>query len=181
MCHDADIISQITDRLDHLQMKIHLQWVKSHQDRQTSYHALDIAGRMNIDADSLAEHFWHQMANGIIPPLPQGLNNPLTAITLMIHGVCIPSHYSHRIRSTIQKAKHRQYLQDKHDWSDDVWTTVDFGALKSAFLTLDPIKRVSCSKRLHGWLNTGAQKKHISPTAVDAHLCPHCKIHFETQ
>ena len=58
---------------------------------------------------------------------------------------------------------------------------MDFSALKSAFLTLDPLKQISCSKRIHGCLNTGAQKKHISPTATDAHLCPRCKLHFETQ
>jgi hypothetical protein len=181
MGHDTDIISQITDRLDKLDLKIRLQWVKSHQDQTTPYDALDVAGRMNIDADSLAKHFRQHMANGQFQPIQQGLNNPLTAVTLKIDGLCIPSHFSHRLRSTIQRVKHRQYLQEKHRWPDTVWETLDFSALKSAFLTLDPIKRISCSKRIHGWLNTGAQKKHISPTAVNAHLCPRCQLHFETQ
>ena len=181
MGHDVDIISQITDRLDRLHLKLRLHWVKSHQDLTTPYTSLDIAGRMNIDADHLAERFRRRMAAGEFSPLPHGLNNPLTAVTLKIHGICIHSHFSHRLRSTIQKVKHRQYLQDRHRWSNEVWDTMDFSALKSAFLTLDPLKRISCSKRIHGWLNTGAQKKHISPTATDAHLCPRCKLHFETQ
>jgi hypothetical protein len=136
---------------------------------------------MNIDADSLAEHFWLLMVDRKILPLEQGLNNPLLAVTLLIDGTCIPSHYSHRIPSSFQKWKHRQYLQDKHGWTDTVWHTLDFGALKSAFLTLDPIKQVSCSQRIHGWLNTGTQKQHISQTAVDAHQCPRCKLTIETQ
>jgi hypothetical protein len=121
------------------------------------------------------------MMDGIVQPLQQGLQSSLTAVTLSIDGIRIPSHYSHQIRSTIQKRKHHQYLQDKHGWTDAVWNTIDFLALKSAFLTLDPIKRVSCSKRIHGWLNTGAQKAKISPAAVDAHQCPRCNLALETQ
>jgi ribonuclease HI len=180
LCHDADIICQITDRLDRLPMKIRLEWVKSHQDRKTPYSDLDMAGRMNVDADSLAESFRSSMTEEPFLPIRQGLENPLTAVTLLIDGVRISSHYSHSIRSSIQKKKHRSYLQEKHEWSDTVWHALDLDALKSAFLTLDPIKRISCSKRIHGWLNTGAQKAHISPEAPEAHKCPRCHLVPET-
>jgi hypothetical protein len=180
LCHDADIICQIKDRLDRLPLKIHLQWVKSHQDRKTPYNDLDMAGRMNVDADSLAESFRSRMTEDTFLPIRQGLENHLTAVTLMIDGVRISSHYSHTIRSTIQKKKHRSYLQEKHKWSDTVWQAIDLDALKSAFLTLDPIKRISCSKRIHGWHNTGAQKAHISPEAPEAHKCPRCQLAPET-
>jgi hypothetical protein len=180
LCHDADIICQITDRLNRLPLKIRLQWVKSHQDRKTPYSDLDMAGRMNVDADSLAESFRLRMTEDTFLPIRQGLENPLTAVTLLIDGVRISSHYSHLIRSTIQKKKHRSYLQEKHNWSDTVWHAIDLDALKSAFLTLDPIKRISCSKRIHGWLNTGAQKAHITPEAPEAHKCPRCQLAPET-
>jgi hypothetical protein len=181
LSHDADIISQITDRLDRLSLKIRLKWVKSHQDKSIPYSALPMPGRMNVDVDSLANRFRLQMAKGLFPPIPQGLHNPLTAVTLLIDGIRIPSHYSHRIRTSIQGKKHRQYLQDKHDWSDTIWKSLDLVALKSAFLTLDPLKRISCSKSIHGWLNTGSQKQHISPQATDAHKCPRCHTVPETQ
>jgi len=77
---------------------------------------------------------------------------------LLIDGKCIPSHYAHKIHSYVQGKKHRQYLQKQHDWDDKTWKNLDLLALKSAFLMLDPIKRISCSKRIHGWLNTGKQK-----------------------
>ena len=180
LCHDADIICQITDRLDRLPLKIRLQWVKSHQDRKTPYRDLDMAGRMNVDADSLAESFRCRMTEDTFRPIRQGLENPLTAVTLLIDGVRISSHYSHSIRSTIQKKKHRSYLQEKHKWSDTDWQAIDLAALKSAFLTLEPMKRISCSKRIHGWLNTGAQKAHISPEAPESHKCPRCHLAPET-
>jgi hypothetical protein len=100
--HDADIICQITDRLDRFQLKIRLQWVKAHQDQTTPYHNLAMAGRMNVDVDRLAERFWQLMTDGTFLPIQQGLHNPLTAVSLLIDGIRIPSHYSHRICSTIK-------------------------------------------------------------------------------
>jgi hypothetical protein len=95
MSHDADIIGQITDRLERLHLQISLQWVKAHQDRTTPYHDLAMASRMNIDVDTLAERFWLLMANGSVLPLQQGLHNPLTAVTLSVNYIRIPAHYSH--------------------------------------------------------------------------------------
>ena len=43
------------------------------------------------------------------------------------------------------------------------------------------MKRISCSKRIHGWLNTGRQKSFISPEAPDSHKCPRCQHPLETQ
>jgi hypothetical protein len=63
------IISQITDRLDSLSLKICLKWVKSHQDKSILYSALPMPGWMNVDANSLlANHFCLQMADGLFPP-----------------------------------------------------------------------------------------------------------------
>jgi len=89
--------------------------------------------------------------------------------------------YAHKICSHVQQKKHRKYLQKRHKWDDKTWNSIDLLALKSAFLSLDPIKCVSCSKQIHGWLNTGEQKSKISPLAKEAHWCPRCKGPLETQ
>jgi len=47
-------------------------------------------------------------------------------------------------------------------------------------LSLGPIKRIQCSKRIHGWLNSGSQKEKISPDATEAHRCPRCLCPHET-
>jgi hypothetical protein len=58
----------------------------------------------------------------------------------------------------------RAYLQDRHDWDNDTWNSIDWKeGLKSGFLLLGPLKRIKTSKSMHGWLNTGRQKSKISP------------------
>jgi len=102
-------------------------------------------------------------------------------VPLSIEGKCIPSHYAHTIHSYIQRKKHWQYLQQQHEWDDATWSSLDLLALKGIYLMLNPIKRISCSKWIHGWLNTGKQKSRISPTAKEAHCYPWCKGPLETQ
>ena len=75
----------------------------------------------------------------------------------------------------------QKLLQEKHEWSDAVWKSLDLNSLKIAFLTLDPVKCISCSKRIHGWINMGEQKSKISPDAPEAHRCPRCALPLEDQ
>jgi len=162
-------------------LRVRLKWVKSHQDKKKQYSELDIAGRLNVDADRLAEAFRLRMEEGLEVPIKEGTLISSTEVTLSVNGIRINSHYSHKIRVHIQGKKHRKLLQKKHEWSDTVWKSLDFKSLKNAFLTLDPIKRISCSKRIHGWINTGEQKYKISPEAPDAHRCPRCALPLEDQ
>ena len=181
ICHNVDIITHISDRLDEMSLRIRLKWVKSHQDKKKLYSELDIAGRLNVDADSLAEKFRLRMEEGLDAPIKEGALIPSVAVSLSVDGVRIHSHYSHKIRVHIQGKKHQKLLQEKHEWSDAVWKSLDLNSLKIAFLTLDPVKRISCSKRIHGWINMGEQKSKISPDAPEAHRCPHCALPLEDQ
>jgi len=171
----------IAERLTESSLHHRLGWVKSHQDQQKPYKDLDMKGRMNVDADALAETFRLKMESGAEKTVTEGALVEAIEVALLINGKRIPSHYAHKIQSCVQGKKHRKYLQEKHEWNDETWNSLDLQALKSAFLTLDPLKRISCSKRIHGWLNTGEQKSKISPTAPEAHCCPRCKEPLETQ
>jgi len=149
--------------------------------RNHSYKDLDMKGCMNVDADAMAESFQQKMESGTEWPIKEGAMVKAVAVSLLINGKHIPSHYAHKICSYVQGENHRQYLQKRHDWDDKTWKSLDLLALKSAFLMLDPIKHISCSKRLHSWLNTGKQKSKISPAAKAANCCPRCKAPVETQ
>jgi len=118
-------------------------------------------GWMNVDADALAESFCLKMESGSEKAITEGALVEAVEVSLLIDGKRIPSHYAHKTQSYVQGKKHRKYLQEKHEWDDETWTrcSLDLPALKSAFLTLDPIKCISCSKRIHGWLNTGNRSR----------------------
>ena len=61
ICHDANIIIHTMNQMTAMSLKVKLQWVKSHQDKHKSYYELDMAGRMNVDVDAIAENFWIRM------------------------------------------------------------------------------------------------------------------------
>ena len=162
-------------------MKISFRWVKAHQDDKKPYSDLDLPGRMNVDADYLAERFRKLMEEGKELPIQEGSHLAEAGVSISVDGTRINSHYMHKLRVHVQGKKHRKYLQQKHEWSDDEWNSIDWKGLKDAFLGLDPMKRISCSKRIHGWLNTGDQKARISPDATESHKCPRCQTTVEDQ
>jgi hypothetical protein len=102
-------------------------------------------------------------------------------VGISIDGATITSHILHQIWLRIQWSKHRAYLQDRHDWDNVTWNSIDWKGLKSRFLSLGPLKRIKTSKSMHGWLNTGCQKSKISPDANESHKCPRCHEPNETQ
>ena len=97
MCHDADIIVHMKERLDEMMMKIQLHWVKSHQDKSVPYEELGMAGRMNVDADRIAEAFRLRMQSSKETSLDEGAWTPGMETCLIIEGKRVQSHYAHRI------------------------------------------------------------------------------------
>jgi hypothetical protein len=143
--------------------------VKAHQDDDKSYEELDLWGRMNCDADKMAEKFRKLMDDGDVKALKEGFFTDLMEVGITVNGVKATSHILHQIRLHIQGSKHRKYLQVKHEWDNATWNSIDWKGLKSGFLSLGPLKQVKTSKSIHGWLNTHCLKSKISPDAPDLH------------
>ncbi len=116
--------------------------MKAHQDDKKLYNDLDIWGRMNCDTDGLAEMFWTLMDNGDVKPLKEGFFIDSMEVGISVDEVKVISHLLHQIHLKIQGSKHRKYLQDKHDWNDVPWNSIDWKGLKSGFLSLGPLKQI---------------------------------------
>jgi hypothetical protein len=155
--------------------------VKAHQDDDKPYEELDLWGQMNCDANKMAKKFRNLMDDGDVKALKEGFFTNSMEVGITVKGVKVISHILHQIRLHIQGSKHRKYLQDKHEWDNATWNSIDWKGLKSGFLSLRPLKRVKTSKSMHGWLNTGSQKSKISPDATESHKCPRCLKPNETQ
>jgi hypothetical protein len=178
---DVDIVTVIVDHMKESTLRHRLRWVKAHQDDDKPYEELDLWGRMNCDADKMAEKFRKLMDDGDVKALKEGFFIDSMEVGITVKGVKVTSHILHQIRLHIQGSKHRKYLQDKHEWDNATWNSIDWKGLKSGFLSLGPLKRVKTSKSMHGWLNTGSQKSKISPDATESHKCPRCLEPNETQ
>jgi hypothetical protein len=114
--------------------------VKAHQDDDKSYKELDLRGRMNCDADKMAEKFWKLMDDGDVKALKEGFFTDLMEVGITVNGVKVTSHILHQIQLHIQGSKHQKYLQVKHEWDNATWNSIDWKGLKSGFLSLGPVK-----------------------------------------
>jgi hypothetical protein len=178
---DVDIVTLIVDRMKESTLRHRLRWVKAHQDDKRPYKDLDLWGRLNCDADKLAESFRQLMDDRVVKSLKEGFFTDSMEVGITVNGTRVTSHLLHQIRMHVQGSKHRAYLQDKHDWDNSTWNSIDWKGIKSGYLSLGPLKRIKTSKSMHGWLNTGRQKAKISPDATDSHNCPRCHEPNETQ
>ena len=83
------------------------------------------------------------------------------------------------MRSSITSKDHqyilREYLQRKHDWSDDVFNTIDWTYFQEV-LDKRPIhKSTNLIKYIHGWQHVRQQKQHMNASSADT-KCPLCGV-----
>jgi hypothetical protein len=119
------------------------------------YEELDLWGRLNCDANKMAEKFRKLMDDGDVKVLKEGFFTDSKEVGIEVDGVKVTSHLLHQIQMHILGSKHRKYLQGKHKWDDATWNSVEWKGLKSGYLSLGPLKRIKTLKSMHSWLNTG--------------------------
>jgi hypothetical protein len=101
------------------------------------------------------------MDTWVMRALKEGLFTDSMEVGIMVNGTSIMSHLVHQIWMHMQGSKHWAYLQDKNDWDNDTWNSIDWKGIKSGYPFLGPLKWIKMSKSMHGWLNTRQEKAKI--------------------
>jgi hypothetical protein len=135
---------------------------------------------VNVMADSLATEYYNN-ADSRNRPSSNPLFFPSCRVSLSVNGQRITAKPAAAIRFHINGTNQRRYLQQtKPAWHhNNVWNSIDFEALGSAYKTLAPSNRTNISKMLHGWMNTGVQRAKI--TLNTSSNCPRCGYSPEDQ
>jgi hypothetical protein len=100
--------------------------VKAHQDDKKPHKDLDKWGRMNCDADKMAEKFRKLMDDGDVKSLKEGFFIDSMEVGITVKGVKVTSHITHQIWLHIQGSKHQKYLQKKHEWDDAMYNSINW-------------------------------------------------------
>jgi hypothetical protein len=74
--------------------------VKAQQDDDKLYEELDLWGRMNCDADKMAEKFPKLMDDGDVKALKEGFFTDSMEVGITVNGVKVTSHILHQIKTT---------------------------------------------------------------------------------
>jgi hypothetical protein len=106
-------------------MNIKRTWVQAHQDeKKIPGQILSGAALRNIKVDSIAEDYLLDTRQ------PQTSDNAAhvdaQAISICIQGARVTDRYEDAIRESIDGSYLRDYLSDKHAWSDSTWSCIDW-------------------------------------------------------
>ena len=117
---NADLLSVIRSA-HHIVAKYELEHVKSHQDDKIDFDKLPFAAQLNVLCDKMATN---QFKRQRVQTEEQTQTCPLAPRNLPVEvwygPQVIASHYTARLRDCITMSTHRDYLQAKFQWTDQV-------------------------------------------------------------
>ena len=123
---DIDVLSLISKCYNKLGKRVRIRRViNAHQDsaEETVIAKLSVPAQLNIKADHLATEY---RLHGRKRSSANLDHHPGQGISFSILGQRIPSQYDNPIRFHVNGYHLRQYLQERHGWTDKVWQEVDF-------------------------------------------------------
>jgi hypothetical protein len=97
----------------------------------------------------MAEKFQKLMDSGDVKALKEGFFMDSMEVGIKVNGVKVMVYILHKIRMHIQGSKHHKYLQDKHDWNNATWQSINWKGMKSGYLSLGPLKQIKTLKSIH--------------------------------
>ena len=86
--------------------------------------------------------------------------------------------YAFHIRQAVHASQHQKYIQEKENWTDDVYKAVNWQAAGTAFSKRPLNSRLRLTKFFHNWLPIGETMKRIDANASS--MCPSCNEVEET-
>ena len=164
---DWDIQQSISSTVRQFPQVPSFRHVKGHQDNNVAPSTLSLPAQLNVEADNLASSY-------VYPPSISSRIAPLIGgATAILHGPfgTINSNYRSILRTLASAPTLRNYLRNKHDWSSDVFNSIDWEshgiAVRSNFS-----RRHFVVKFLHQWLPLGHLKARYATYYSDE--CPSC-------
>ena len=168
LASDNDLNIFIRSLLTTMDVDITWAWVKGHQDDIAERKNLSLEANLNIDADTTADLGYNLQTE------PQQ-HLPGTRISVFLNGQYISSD---SMRDSITYQEHAdniiQYLQTKHEWSDEIKETIDWDILDSIMQTRSTHDKTNIIKYIHGWQHTGHQKL-LFNSKTKYSICTLCK------
>ena len=174
---NVDYLSLIKDLYKDLRRPLSAHWIKSHQDSRTTYEHLSADAKLNVDVDSLATA---SHMNKRAHPIRSTEHLPSAAISIFIDKTRYYQNIDENMRYHINGSYLKDYLQQRHQWSEYVWYTIDMTAFGRHFKTIPLAHRPAHLKFVHDHLPLGDRKYKCSQVKdPKVRVCPCCQSEDE--
>jgi hypothetical protein len=168
-----DILIEIQAILENMP-NVRFQHVEGHQDKKRPYHALDLLGQLNVDADKQAGNY--NLEHGAHRPFVVMM--PLTKCHLLLLDGTVTGKYQEVLIYASTTKPLLEYIQTKHSWSETTLKTINWEAHARAIKqTLVP--RTHLVKVLHQILPTHAQANKFDGGTRQCPVCTTTKEDFQ--
>ena len=154
---DYDLWNEHVDLLNKIKTKVNFFHVKGHQDdlytRDGKQGPMTRDAHWNIQMDKLAETY------RLDQPTPVTTVFSTTGAALYYKDQHITTKIGEKIRDLAHSQPLREYTQQKENWTDAVFKSVDWPAFERCMCKLSVHKRINVTKYVFNWQNTGRQKQ----------------------
>jgi hypothetical protein len=164
---DHDVVMTLSEIRDKLPFSLIARHVKGPQDDEREYADLTRPEQLNVKADYLATAALDELREAGQPtefyPLPacRGYLCDSTGY--------ITSKEKRTLRTELPEYKLRAHLQERNNWTDEVYDSISWSAYRSASAQLTDSFLTFMVKFSHSWLPIGVRERRCSATTD---LCP---------
>jgi hypothetical protein len=173
--NDYDLVAEIHSAIKASGLRIKLQWVKGHQDRNAPPgKILTQEAQLNIIADSLASEYIKELNNLPAPLVQTPTMLPSTNARLLLGRSPITSNHKLHIRTASNLPALQAYILRRNDWTRETWDSIEWDSHTRALSKLSWAKRNTITKFLHKWLPTAHNmRKRSANNSRKCQQCPH--------
>jgi len=170
---DYDVVAKINRTIHSLSpLKIELHHVKGHQDDKTATQDLSLPAQLNIECDGRANRELPRLQDhSIYSPHPQF---PSAYPYLQLQDRIVVRELHESLRHAATSPDYREYLEEKHDWTPEDSSEVNWNAIKLAMKHVPSNQRRNLQKFIHDWLPYRASKRRGNVSHEET-LCPSCQ------
>ena len=168
---DWDVLDYIVG-LKKRHSEITINWIKSHQDKDTPKERLPLMAQLNCEADELAADAHQLPKRSDTPRFPSNSTHVLCNNTL------ITAKLKNTIRTSIKIEPMKAHVQRANNWTSEVMNHIDWESHQRA-VTSSGLPNRFATKLIHNILPTG-KVIHRYQKYYDHH-CPHCGQPYEDQ
>ena len=176
---DWDLLEEIYQTYQAININDHrYEWVRGHQDSLSPKAILSVEAQFNVQADHLASYFLSMVTSKPQPftPLMRHTRCILQCATNTIHGKYVAT-----LRKSASTPPFREYLLEKHQWSNEVYEDIDWKSFHIAarnYVSTD----VHLLKLVHNLLPTRSHTARFQPwISPFCHYCdePETMVHLQ--
>jgi hypothetical protein len=147
------------------------EWVKGHQDRDSSITRLSLPAILNVAADRLAKEVLSALSDSARSKVLPTLQWTQCKATLLLDGSPYTRGETHQLRWRWRESEFQIYLCSRWGMTETTLHTINWAGFTAARMKLTLAEKAFGTKLMIGWLATGTRMEKYGNALTECHRC----------